>query len=70
MHLAGESAPPVATEFKDGRIFDIVNPNVENKSWVKDRNYLVNDDIVIWHTFGFTHNPQVEDFPVMPAEIA
>ncbi|KAH6971900.1 hypothetical protein EDB80DRAFT_874609, partial [Ilyonectria destructans] len=31
MHLAGESAPPVATEFKDGRIFDIVNPNVENK---------------------------------------
>jgi primary-amine oxidase len=29
-----------------------------------------NEGIVIWHTYGFTHNPRVEDFPVMPAEIA
>ncbi|GME35831.1 Copper amine oxidase [Neofusicoccum parvum] len=26
-------------------------------------------DIVVWHTYGLTHNPRVEDFPVMPAEI-
>lgn len=23
-------------------------------------------DIVIWHTFGSTHNPRIEDWPVMP----
>ncbi|OJD17946.1 hypothetical protein AJ78_01977 [Emergomyces pasteurianus Ep9510] len=25
-------------------------------------------DIVIWHTFGSTHNPRIEDWPVMPSE--
>lgn len=25
-------------------------------------------DIVVWHTFGSTHNPRVEDWPVMPSE--
>ena len=25
-----------------------------------------NSDIVIWHTFGLTHNPRIEDWPVMP----
>lgn len=29
-----------------------------------------NENIVVWHTFGFTHNPRPEDFPVMPAETA
>jgi primary-amine oxidase len=27
-----------------------------------------NEDIVLWHTFGTTHNPRVEDWPVMPCE--
>lgn len=27
-----------------------------------------NEDIVIWHTFGSTHNPRIEDWPVMPCE--
>ncbi|KAL7892140.1 copper amine oxidase [Trichoderma sp. SZMC 28014] len=27
-----------------------------------------NEDIVVWHTFGSTHNPRVEDWPVMPSE--
>ena len=26
-------------------------------------------DVVIWNTFGITHNPRVEDWPVMPVEI-
>lgn len=27
-----------------------------------------NSDIVLWHTFGSTHNPRAEDWPVMPCE--
>ncbi|KAF7588495.1 hypothetical protein BBP40_005631, partial [Aspergillus hancockii] len=27
-----------------------------------------NEDIVVWHSFGSTHNPRVEDWPVMPVE--
>ncbi|KAE8155154.1 copper amine oxidase [Aspergillus avenaceus] len=34
----------------------------EDKSAVRDK------DIVIWHTFGSTHNPRIEDWPVMPSE--
>ncbi|KAJ9144700.1 Amine oxidase [Pleurostoma richardsiae] len=28
-----------------------------------------NADLVVWLTYGMTHNPRVEDFPVMPVEI-
>lgn len=28
-----------------------------------------NDDVVLWHSFGLTHHPRVEDFPVMPVEM-
>ncbi|KAH8664392.1 copper amine oxidase [Xylariales sp. PMI_506] len=28
-----------------------------------------NEDIVVWSTFGLTHNPRTEDWPVMPVEI-
>ncbi|KAJ5082631.1 hypothetical protein N7532_011674 [Penicillium argentinense] len=34
----------------------------EGTSWVR------NEDIVVWHTFGSTHNPRIEDWPVMPVE--
>ena len=27
-----------------------------------------NTDVVVWSVFGFTHNPRVEDWPVMPME--
>jgi primary-amine oxidase len=32
------------------------------------RSKIRNEDIVIWHTFGSTHNPRIEDWPVMPSE--
>lgn len=37
--------------------------------WIGDGTESVDDeDIVLWHTFGVTHIPAPEDFPVMPAE--
>jgi primary-amine oxidase len=29
---------------------------------------IENEDIVMWHTFGVTHNVRLEDYPVMPVE--
>ncbi|KAJ4415492.1 hypothetical protein N0V82_007294 [Gnomoniopsis sp. IMI 355080] len=40
------------------------------KSWTEKRDLVKDEDVVIWHTFGFNHIPRVEDFPIMPAEIA
>ena len=34
-----------------------------------DRN-IENEDIVLWHTFGLTHFPRPEDWPVMPVDYA
>ncbi|KAF7731274.1 hypothetical protein EC973_000690 [Apophysomyces ossiformis] len=41
--------------------------NVEN--WCKEGKSIENRDIVLWFTFGVTHLPRVEDFPVMPVEM-
>ncbi|KAK1978112.1 copper amine oxidase [Colletotrichum cereale] len=42
-------------------------------SWIQRRegdgeSMVRNEDIVVWHTFGSTHNPRIEDWPVMPCE--
>jgi primary-amine oxidase len=29
---------------------------------------IENTDLVVWHTFGVTHIPRPEDWPVMPVE--
>ena len=31
---------------------------------------IENTDVVVWHTFGVTHVPRPEDWPVMPVEYA
>lgn len=36
--------------------------------WAARNDNVENTDIVVWHTFGLTHNPRPEDFPVMPSE--
>ncbi|KAJ5901907.1 hypothetical protein N7495_002435 [Penicillium taxi] len=40
-------------------------------SWIRGRQSPLSvrcEDLVVWHTFGTTHNPRVEDWPVMPVE--
>jgi primary-amine oxidase len=36
--------------------------------WVKQERDLLNTDVVVWHTFGTTHLPRPEDWPIMPCE--
>ena len=44
-------------------------------SWIEQRRQepksktsVRDEDIVVWHTFGSTHRPRIEDWPVMPCE--
>ena len=36
--------------------------------WTAQDRSLVDTDIVLWHSFGVTHIPRPEDWPVMPVE--
>jgi primary-amine oxidase len=36
--------------------------------WTKADRPVDGTDIVLWHTFGLTHFPRVEDWPVMPVD--
>ncbi|CAM9796367.1 unnamed protein product, partial [Ascophyllum nodosum] len=37
-------------------------------AWTSEDRNVVDEDIVLWHSFGLVHVPRVEDFPVMPCE--
>jgi primary-amine oxidase len=37
-------------------------------TWTAEDRALVDTDIVLWHSFGVTHIPRPEDWPVMPVE--
>lgn len=37
-------------------------------SYIKGDRELDGQDIVLWHTFGLTHFPRVEDWPIMPVD--
>jgi len=36
--------------------------------WTAQNRPLLDTDVVVWHTFGVTHIPRPEDWPVMPVE--
>lgn len=38
--------------------------------WTAADRPIVDEDLVLWHTFGITHLPRPEDWPVMPVEYA
>jgi primary-amine oxidase len=37
-------------------------------AWTAADRPLVGTEVVVWHTFGVTHVPRPEDWPVMPVE--
>jgi hypothetical protein len=37
-------------------------------TWVTQQRDLVNTDVVLWHTFGTSHLPRPEDWPIMPCD--
>ncbi|MCE4026225.1 primary-amine oxidase [Microbacterium sp. Au-Mic1] len=39
-------------------------------TWVAADRNVDGTDIVLWHTFGLTHFPRVEDWPIMPVDTA
>ncbi|OAA43693.1 Copper amine oxidase [Metarhizium rileyi] len=41
---------------------------IRRRSTIGAAHSVRNADIVVWHTFGSTHNPRIEDWPVMPSE--
>ncbi|KAJ4601881.1 hypothetical protein HRR85_008956 [Exophiala dermatitidis] len=64
------------TKYKDDELFaagEFTNQSQKEIGGVADavsRNDDVeNEDVVVWNVFGLTHNPRVEDWPVMPVEI-
>lgn len=64
------------TKYKDGELWaggEFTNQSRREIDGVSDavaRNDNVeNADVVVWNVFGLTHNPRVEDWPVMPIEI-
>ncbi|KAH8807776.1 copper amine oxidase [Xylogone sp. PMI_703] len=63
------------TKYRDGDLWaggKWTNQSLIEVDGVADyaaRNEDVRDsDVVLWHTYGITHNPRVEDYPVMPVE--
>ena len=38
--------------------------------WTEADRPIVDEDVVLWHTFGVTHVPRPEEWPVMPVEYA
>ncbi|GAA6010692.1 hypothetical protein JCM10207_005800 [Rhodosporidiobolus poonsookiae] len=69
-------APIWITKYQDRELFpagDYTNQSSGGahgiKTWVDRKDNVENEDIVLWHTYTFTHNPRPEDFPIMPAEM-
>lgn len=63
------------TSYKDGELFaggKFTNQSKYEKGGVSDavsrNDNTLDSDVVLWSVFGLTHNPRVEDWPVMPME--
>ncbi|ODN74541.1 hypothetical protein L202_06912 [Cryptococcus amylolentus CBS 6039] len=67
-------APIWVTKYKDRELYPSGDYTCQSdgtegiREWVAREDAVENDDVVLWHTYTFTHNPRPEDFPIMPAE--
>lgn len=63
------------TPYDDEQMFPAGNHVVQSTScmglaeWTKENKALKGADPVVWYSFGLTHDPRVEDFPVMPVDM-
>jgi primary-amine oxidase len=70
---AGFATKPFwVTGYRDGELYAAGRWTNQSRSasggvddMVKRKDATENEDVVLWHTFGLTHNPRPEDFPVM-----
>ncbi|KAL4916401.1 copper amine oxidase [Aspergillus aurantiobrunneus] len=74
-HRAVFATKPIwVTKYRDDELFaagEFTNQSKASEGvekWVARNENVEDEDVVLWHTFGLTHNPRVEDFPVMPVE--
>jgi primary-amine oxidase len=64
------------TKYKDNELYAAGRYTLQSKDEIdgvadaaKRADNVENTDVVLWSVFGLTHNPRVEDWPVMPVEI-
>lgn len=64
------------TKYKDGELWaggEFTNQSKKEIDGLADavarKDAVENEDVVVWNVFGLTHNPRVEDWPVMPVEV-
>ncbi|KAH8703620.1 copper amine oxidase [Talaromyces proteolyticus] len=66
--------PVWVTKYQDDELYaagEFTNQSREDTGlakWAKRDDDVENSDVIFWHTFGLTHNPRPEDFPIMPVE--
>ncbi|KAE8360380.1 copper amine oxidase [Aspergillus caelatus] len=77
---AGFATQPIwVSKYKGGELYaagEFTNQSTSSQNeysegidaWVGRKDPIENEDVVVWHAFGLTHNPRPEDFPVMPHE--
>ena len=64
-------APIWVTKYRDRELFPAGDYTKQGdgiegiRDWVKRDDNVENEDVVLWHTYTFTHNPRPEDFPNM-----
>lgn len=63
------------TKYKDNELYAGGRYTLQSQDEVggvsdaaKRNDSVQNEDVVLWSVFGLTHNPRIEDWPIMPVE--